>query len=223
MTKNPTNPFGPDGLLKDGATVRVTTMMRDAARARGEGDGDPRHHVTIFDPMGRIAATYQHDGDGDATANRRGRRKVLVNDPWGHVRLEYSEDAMRSDPNRVYGADGALVASRPGFVGGDRTAIDAAYADSVRSLNDAWRIEDAAPPPAGAYAVAAGYKAGGACTINGAPGTLQPSGRDGWLVCRASSGGRDSAPPKTSRRLEVLSTNSGRRGNGQHGREPARS
>src|ERR1035437_9249050 len=51
------------------------------------------------------------------------------------------------------------------------------YADADRELSDAWKTKT--PPPSGAYPEGTSH-AGGACTVNGSPGTLQRiDGHDG--------------------------------------------
>jgi hypothetical protein len=59
-------------------------------------------------------------------------------------------------------------------------------------------VSFAAAPPAGSVPAGYGREIGGHCTVDGRPGTLQPSGRDGWLVCRPNSAA-DSAPRGTNR------------------------
>jgi hypothetical protein len=115
------NPLDRNGILKDGHTVHV--RFRDAVRARD-----------------------QDNDDDDDDPPRRGRRRVTAHDPFGRIVAEYSEDAMRADPNRVYGSSGAVVAARPGFIGtaASQRIRDEAYQQSKRDMQDAWKSD--APP-----------------------------------------------------------------------------
>lgn len=87
--------------------------------------------------------------------------------------------AFRPD-NFLFDSAGRAVVGRPGFVGGDRSASDAAYAASVIALRDAWRQD----LPAGAYPYTAS-KEGTQCTVNGASGVLVREGDS--LVCRPTA------------------------------------
>jgi hypothetical protein len=68
---------------------------------------------------------------------------------------------------------------RPGFrYAADYTPRREALDQYIRDISNAWRPRDAEPPDT--YPLSAGE--GSACTINGAPGTLQREGD--WLICR---------------------------------------
>jgi len=104
------------------------------------------------------------------------RRKVTQYDPFGRVRStfeEEEEDAALTDAQ--------LAMHKPGYrFSTGASALHAklrAYDEGVREMCNAWRKCDASPP--GAYPLSAGE--GTACTINGAPGTLQRRGD--WLAC----------------------------------------
>jgi hypothetical protein len=106
------NPYDRNGLLKDGATIRVSMM--DAERARNGDDEDDRRRgrrtVTAHDPMGRVIATYEHL---DADPNR----------------VYGSSGALcAARPGFIGTADSQRIR-------------DEAYQQSKREMQDAWKAD----------------------------------------------------------------------------------
>jgi hypothetical protein len=119
------------------------------------------------------------------TMLRDGRSNPALT-PLQHA-VAASRDAMTFDaashkPGHRYTVDAAA-----------RRRIADAYREADAALMSAWRNDStvgvhAGAPEAGSYPAGPGYAEGMACTINGAPGTLQAiGGQPGWLRCVPSA------------------------------------
>lgn len=138
--------FDERGLLKDGRTARVTMAMRDAART-DEDEERRRHHVVVYDPQGRISATYEHDA---AAAHAVRLADSTVKAPIGSRPGSYTSAALdqaRRECVALAITDNALSrppSDRPGhsaplsFADAEKIRHDA-YQQSVRELQDAWK------------------------------------------------------------------------------------
>jgi len=98
-----------------------------------------------------------------------------------------SFDSSLHRPGYRYGAatgtGDTAAAHPPTRFGVHDSAREDAYAERDREMADAWQSSKS--PPSGAYPVGTSQE-GHECTINGAPGTLQPiDGHQGWLRCVA--------------------------------------
>jgi hypothetical protein len=99
------------------------------------------------------------------------------------------------DHNTVVVDDcGDTALNRPGYRfirGMDRTAVHEAFDQYCRDTAEAWQGRDA---DTGRYPLSAGE--GSACTINGAPGTLQRE--SDYLVCRPTAATPGDADPRAA-------------------------
>jgi hypothetical protein len=163
------------GLIRDGGVMRFPLMMKDASMPatgmRGSG--------TAADPY--IISTSAATPPTPLRTRRSATSPVADAAAITLAKVETEKAIARETA--------AFIDShRPGWRGStdtiDFSASDAAYDARKLADSEAWRRQDAAEQPLGAYPMSAGI--GNACTIDGQPGTLQPDGA--WLVCRPTAG-----------------------------------
>jgi hypothetical protein len=152
--------------LDDGTSVDVEPRQASAIRAAGHGLADDGS-LGLHKPGFRRPAADAADGR---------RKKTRQLDPRGHLVATYETEEEKED-------------------GMAMDARERAYLEMCDDLRNAWRKPQRDAAANGGYGSGEfrGQKAGDACTINGAPGTLVEIS-PGKFECRPV--GRDAAPPR---------------------------
>jgi hypothetical protein len=185
------DPFDERGLLRDGHVARISMQMRDAALREDR----KRRKRTTYDPEGGMTETSEEEEEQDLHDSAgRGRDFHRLSDQelasckpgFRYPRAGSRAAADRQALARLYDANDAELSRAyltPAGFGGD---------DPARTGFGSHGFHGAvgATTPAGAYPYRAEAE-GAACTINGAPGTLQKRGQ--WLVCLANRDEDDNA------------------------------
>jgi hypothetical protein len=177
------SPFDERGILKDGRTVHVSFM--DSQQARGWSPPDTR-------AGGPFVVDHRPGGPGCEPDRRPAFDAATLHDARTRLQREY----------QLYDAEAATQYKHP--PNGPRRDAETEFTGS-----DPYSTGTGAPArgydrPAGTYPYAT-HLVGTACTINGAPGSLQPV--DGYLACvpddDASEESEDAAPRSLADALET--------------------
>ena len=165
------------------------------ARSRRPVDDDVAfdERGVIRDGYGMTVPLFLQDALQKAVRADARRRKVVERDPMGRVRSTFEEEEEEDDATTI---DAELAMHKPGYRSSaavNDAAAHAAYDEYVRGLTDSWRKRD--EQPAGALPYDPVHE-GQACTINGAPGTLQRRGD--WRVCVPDNNRIDFAAASTT-------------------------
>jgi hypothetical protein len=178
----------PTRILRDGARLRIPLTMRDAALREDR----KRRQRTTYDPQGRLVESSEEEEEDTRDSARRGRDFAsphrLSDQELASCRPGFRYGGLRVAADRqalydAYDAEASRAYLTPAGFGGD---------DPARTGFGSHGFHGAvgANPPAGAYPYRAEAE-GAACTVNGAPGTLQKRGN--WLVCVANRDEDDNA------------------------------
>jgi hypothetical protein len=212
------NAYGPDGIIRDGTSIRV-----------GLADASPRSSRSseplIIKTNMNLRRDFYSDGTPRPRKTQEGRGVDTINDAVASAHRPGFRFADRSASEMAYAelVNDTVNAWRRGpqqhhqHVADSSDACPAGvdprdWAYSQRCLQDseAWRTPppafDAVPAqaPSGKFPMTAGV--GTACDLNGERGTLQPDG-SGFLVCRVDrhiGPTRSSAPANRSNDSRTL-------------------
>ena len=205
---DPSNPIGPDGLLKDGHRLRVPLMMRDSANpSRGQlrGSGTAADPYIIDSGLGQLALDSHRPGfrfgDADRSAGEMARLERMLQDSeaWrtdGNRYTSAIEDpgpglGARSDPwlkrrRRRKSQIRDPMGREAGTISEEENDSEIARQEMISDACNAWRK----PPVAAALDAVSGDRwplsagEGNPCMTNGQPGVLVKSEDGSCLVCK---------------------------------------
>jgi hypothetical protein len=206
---HPSNPIGPDGLLKDGHRFRVPLLMRDSAnppREQLRGSGTAADPYIINSGLGQLALDSYRPGfrygDADRSASEMARQERMLQDSEA-----WRTDSNRStcypieDPGQGLGAGSDPWPKRrrrrksqirdqmgreAGTISEEENDSEIARQEMISDACNAWRK----PPVAAALDAVSGDRwplsagEGNPCTTNGEPGVLVKSEDGSCLVCK---------------------------------------